>query len=275
MEETLRPKLDRQLGEQFDVVNLRAGGLLRRRAARLGLAPSRESIASTETEMRVFGRLSAADELAATPAPPRPAVYDGVAAQVHQSAINNSADRLDLAGRTLTPEELADELRSFAGDLLGRRIPAPPGGASTTGPDGEPLPTLVFAGEDPLRVRFAAGRVLLTLRLGLIPPPDADGKPRDPVPPQLVTVPFDVTLTPAGEVAFTRGEVRVRALDGAAGGFRGGAVARVLKGRLEAALPAEGSAPTAATVATDSPTRVKLRMTGLTLADGWATAVLR
>ena len=275
LERVLKPQLDRQLAEQFDVVNLRAGGLLRRRAAKLGLAPSRETIASTETEMRVFGRLSAEGELAATPAPPRPAVYDGVAAQVHQSAINNSADRLDLAGRTLTPAELADELRTFAGDLLARRIKASPDAVPEAGPDGEPLPTLIFADEDPLRVRFAAGRAVLTLRLGLIPPPDADGEPRDPVPPQLVTVPFDVTLTPAGEIAFARGEVRVRALDGAAGGFRGGAVARVLKSRLEAALPAQGSAPTAATVATDSQTRVKLRLTNLTLADGWATAVLR
>ena len=269
LEETLRPQLDRQLTEQFDAVNLRAGGVLRRRVERLGLAPSRETISSTETEMRVFGRLTAGDELAAPPPPPRPAVYEGVVAQVHQSAVNNSADRLGLAGKTLTPVELADLLRNFAGDLIGRDIP--PAAPEPVRAAGEAvLPTLIFADADPIRVKFAADRAILTLRIGLLP-----GEGEDPVPPQVVRVPFDVSLDDAGELTFERGEIAVSALDGAAGGFRGGAVARVLQTRLGDALPDEGAASTVTTVATDSQTRVKLRMSNLRIADGWATAVLR
>ena len=266
--EVLRPQLDRQLTEQFDAVNLRVGGVLRRRAARLGLDPSRETVESTETEMRVFGRLSDPDELAGTPAPPRPFAYDGAVAQIHQSAINNAADRLNLAGRTLTPDELADELRAFAGQLFGRKIPAGP--PAPADPTADPLPTLVFADADPVRVRIAAGRAVLTLRIGLLP-----GGGQEPVPPQVVRVPFAVSLTDENEIAFERGEIAVTALDGAAAGFRGGAVARVLQTRLAEAIPEGGSAPAVTTIATDSRTRIKLAVSSLRLADGWATAVMR
>ena len=270
--EQLGPRLDRQIAEQFDAVNFKAGGLLRRRAADLGLAPSRENISSTETEMRVLGRLSDADELAATRPPARPDSGDGAVAQVHHSAINNAADRLDLAGRTVTPDQLSEILRDFAGDLFGREIPAPPADPAATG---EAPPTLTFAAADPIRVRFGADAITLVLRVGLTAPPGADGEPGESVPPQIVSVPFAVALTPAGEVTLTRGDLSVAPLDRPESRSRQLAIARVLKGRLEGAIPAESVVPATTTVATDARRRVTLRLASLELADGWATAVLR
>ena len=86
IERTLRPRLDRQIGEQFDRANLLAGGPLRKRLGKLGLAPSRERVRSTDDLVLVAGRLSDPDaraELAGTPAPPLPVVYDGAAVQLH------------------------------------------------------------------------------------------------------------------------------------------------------------------------------------------------
>ena len=272
LERALRPQLDRQLTEQFDVVNLRAGGLLRRRLARLGLAPSRETVSSTDREMRVFGRLSEPDELAAPRPPARPFTDDGVVVQLHQTAINNAADRLNLAGRTVTPDQLGEILTAFAGDLLGRELDPPPAAPDA---DGEEPPTLTFAEADPIRVGIAADTVTLTLRVGLAAPPKADGTPAEDVPPQRVSVPFRVSLTGSGDLRLTRGDLSVAPLGRPASRFRQQAIARVLRSRLGEAIPAEETVPAKTVVATDARTRVALRLATLTLADGWATGVLR
>ncbi|NNJ27721.1 hypothetical protein [Alienimonas chondri] len=273
LESNLRPQLDRQLTEQFDVVNLRAGGALRRRATNLGLAPSRESISSTEREMRIFVRLSDQDELAGTPAPRRPIAEDGVVAQVHQSAMNNSADRLNLAGRTVTPDELGVIVTEFAGELFGRDIaPLTPSEPSV---GEEPPPTLTFAASDPIRVCFEANRLVLIVRVGLAAPANEDGTSGEDVPPQRVSIPFDVTLTETGEVVLTRGGLSVAPLGRPESRFRQQAIGRVLRSRLGDAIPEESVVPARTVVATDARTRIKLRLASLELADGWATAVLR
>ncbi len=281
LEGVLRPQLDRQLNEQFDVVNLRAGGALRRRAERLGVAPSRETISSTDRELRIFGRLSGGDELAAPAPPPRPEATDGVLFQLHQSAFNNAADRLNLAGRTVTPDELGTLVTDFAGTLFDRDItapepaadPAPKLGEPSVG-DAEPPPTLTFAPADPVRVRLAANRLILTVRVGLKAPPRADGTPGEDVPPQRVSVPFDVTLSD-GVLTLTRGELSVAPLGRPESRFRQQAIGRVLRSRLGDAIPATSTVPVFTVVATDARTRIPLRLASLELADGWATAVLR
>ncbi|QDT16487.1 hypothetical protein [Alienimonas californiensis] len=269
----LRPQLDRQLDEQFDVVNLQVGGLFRQRAARLGVAPSRESISSTEEELRVFLRMTGDEELAAPAPPRRPFVEDGVVAQIHQSALNNSADRLNLAGRTLTPDELGGVIREFFGELFGRTIPAPPPAEPSVGE--EPPPTLTFADADPIRVRFAANTVILTVRVGLAAPPRPDGSPGEDVPPQRVAIPFAVSVTEAGDLVLNRGSLSVAPLGRPESRFRQQAIARVLRARLGDALPESSVIPANTVVATDSQTRITLRLASLELADGWATAVLR
>ncbi|MFH5803011.1 hypothetical protein [Alienimonas sp. DA493] len=273
LEGELRPQLDRQLDEQFDVVNLRVGGLFRRRATRLGVAPSRETISSTERELRVFGRMSNEEELAAPAPPQRPYVEDGVVVQLHQSALNNNADRLDLAGRTLTPDELGGVIREFFGELFGRTIPAPEPAEPSVGE--EPPPTLTFASADPIRVRFAADSVILTVRVGLKAPPKEDGTPGEDVPPQRVSIPFAVNLTEAGDLELTRGSLSVAPLGRPESRFRQQAIARVLRARLGDAIPEQSVVPANTVVATDSQTRIKLRLASLQLADGWATATLR
>ena len=269
----LRPQLDRQLTEQFDVVNLRVGGLFRRRAETLGVAPSRETISSTETELRMFGRLSNPDEFAAPPPPTRPTVEDGVVVQVHQSAINNAADRLGLAGRTGTPDELGALLTDFAGVLFGRDIPPPQPVQPAEGE--EPPPTLTFASSDPIRVAFDANKLVLTLRVGLIAPPKADGTPAEDVPPQKVSIPFAVSLSDSGEVELTRGDLSVAPLGSPESRFRQQAIARVLRARLGDNLPEVSTVPATTVVATDAQTRVPLRLSSLELSDGWSTATLR
>ena len=257
LEETLRPQLDRQLNEQFDVVNLRAGGLFRRRAARLGLAPSRESISSTDRAIRIRGRLSNDDELAAPPPPPQPALYDGVVVQVHQTAVNNALDRLNLAGRALTPDELGVVVTDFFSDLFATRIPPP----APIDAGGQRPPTLRFADADPVRVAFEADTAIVTLNAGFTNLQYENGEPRPDVPVQSLTAYFRIELTDSGELRVIRETLAL------------GMIGRVLGPRLEKELPKVTTYPAETVLATDARTRVPLRVASVTIADGWVTAV--
>lgn len=120
----------------------------------LELHPLLVAMQSTEDRMVVRGRMAALEQLGAhTPRPQ--ALSDSLASiQIHETALNNAIDRLGLAGREFTPEEL----HAFLVDRL--KLPS------------HEAPKLVargvvfkFASHEPVRVRCDDRRVALTVRL--------------------------------------------------------------------------------------------------------------
>ena len=116
-----------------------------------------EAIQMESTEDRAIARLRIAGEDQLAAHTPRPqALADSLASlQVHESAANNLLDRLDLAGRDFSLQELQSHLAEKLSAPLAmsreRELP-------------EDL-YIYFATEDPIRVRFDQGEIKLCLRL--------------------------------------------------------------------------------------------------------------
>ena len=98
-------------------------------------------------------RLAAADHLAAHTPRPRAPADAAFSLQVHESTLNNTFDRLDLAGRRLELEELAGHVC--------QRLGAPPRIPADL-PEGV---TVTFAAEEPLRVECRDGLVHVRVTL--------------------------------------------------------------------------------------------------------------
>jgi hypothetical protein len=122
--------------------------------ADLSLRPTMISAQTTEERMAMRLRLAADDELAAfTPRPRAPA--DSLASlQLHESAVNNMLEKLELDGRTATLPELS---RYVAGRL---NRPAP----WNIDPAHDDV-TVSFAPKNAISVRFQNGQAALTLAI--------------------------------------------------------------------------------------------------------------
>jgi len=116
------------------------------------LSPSLVDAETTEQRFNMRLRIAGEDQLGAnTPRPWAPS-NSLASMQIHQSAVNNLLDRLNLAGRTLTMPELAEH--------IGRRLQL----AKTweTNPAHDDV-KITFARKDPMVVGFQDGRATITL----------------------------------------------------------------------------------------------------------------
>lgn len=120
---------------------------------RLDLDPVPIEMQTTAERLIVRYRLAGDDQLAAyTPRPQAPS-NSLFSLQLHQSVVNNSLSKLNLAGRRATLEEIFHDVA----DATGR----PDAKLPEDMPEGI---TIEFAERNPLMVEFVEGRVLLTMR---------------------------------------------------------------------------------------------------------------
>jgi hypothetical protein len=122
--------------------------------AQLDLDPTIVQLSTTED--RITARLRLAGEDQAGAHTPRPLALSNTLAslQLHESAINNALQRLQLAGRTFTLPELHEWVTQRI-NRAGAAIP-------------EDLPenvVVTFAAKDPVRMRFVEGRVEVTVAI--------------------------------------------------------------------------------------------------------------
>jgi len=123
----------------------------------LGLDPTVVTMETSATRLTFRGRLAGAEQLGAFTARPEALADSLASAQIHESALNNLLDNLDLAGKTFTLPDLLEHLNT----KLGR--------ADAKLPDDLPEGVhLTFAAEQPLRVRCQDNRLVLELRIAEI-----------------------------------------------------------------------------------------------------------
>ncbi len=149
-------EVDQQAEPQFtqmaDKIRLQAWEPLER----LGLEPTALALETTAGVATARLRLAAQDQLAAHTPRPRAPAGSLLSVQVHQSAVNNALERLGLAGRQLSLEELVTLLCERAG--IEPRVPEEtPEGVEIT-----------FAAEQPLWVEYRDGLVHVRISLDSI-----------------------------------------------------------------------------------------------------------
>ncbi len=117
-----RQRLDRLAEEGFQKAHQRFIDQVLTPLARLELEPSYVESRTDEKRFTIRARLAAPRHLAANTPRPRALSDSLLSAQVHESALNNALDRMGLAGRRFT----ADELRKHLAEKVNRNKPLEP-----------------------------------------------------------------------------------------------------------------------------------------------------
>lgn len=190
--------------------------------------PDAKSWSTTDTELKVAARLMAATELGGSDPSPALVLGRGATILVHESAMNNAADRLELAGKTMTEDELKAKLEGNFSQLLGREVTI-----KSEKPESEEasaIKTIVFDKADPIRVLVEDGTLTMVLRAGF----KQEGK--EDIPTQIITVPMTFSVD-VKNVVVEPGDVSVAAAERAEAAAKQLAYAGVIKKKISAAFP--------------------------------------
>ena len=158
---------DRQLGqfnrEWRDSFRLRFGDLW----------PQRLSARSTDSELVLSAAWSDAPEMSwneiskSGSSNTRTLDNDAVTVWMHESVLNSSLRRLNLAGKSMTEAELRGTLESFVASLGGKVLPRDPKAAAPTPTLPGAAPLIKLGDKDPVRVTIADGELKLIIVAGI------------------------------------------------------------------------------------------------------------
>src|SRR5262249_22865707 len=103
-------EVDKQFGPNSKInndVNARMSAL-----RELNLYPDAQSWSTTDSDLKVATRLMGPNELAANDANPALVLGRGATILVHESLMNAAADRFDIAGQTLTEDQVRAKIET-------------------------------------------------------------------------------------------------------------------------------------------------------------------
>jgi hypothetical protein len=195
----------------------------------LNLYPDAKSWSTTDSDLKVATRLMGPNELAASDPNPALVLGRGATILVHESLMNASADRLDIAGQTLTEDEVRARMESNLTKMLGREVkfkddrPAP--SEDETG-----LRSFIFDKVDPIRVQVSDGTLTLTLRTGF----KQEGK--EDIPTQIINLPMTFSVD-VKNIVIEPGSVSIAAAEPAESAAKQLARAGVIKKKIESTFP--------------------------------------
>lgn len=257
------PRFEEEASEQIAKANDDLQNKVNQKLRDAGLFPSARKIRSTEDSLLISSRLMGDGELGGSRvrAPETPA--NGLTVQVHETAANNAIDRLEIAGKTMDEDELLKTIEQNVSDLVGRKITL----NREQEPEGEEreITTFAFDEQDPIRIRFRDGNIVIVIRAGFI----GVGKNKEDIPNQIVTIELNLTAQ-NGQIAVAR-NVSVR---DAAGGVQ--ARSRVISDRIESAIKERNIDGTVEFKPDPDADRepIALNVTGLEARGGWFTLTL-
>jgi hypothetical protein len=232
LQDRVLPQFNSEVDKQFAPNGKNSQDLHRTRDAlqELKLYPDAESWSSTDSELRHASRLMAPTELGGNEPNPALVLGRGATILVHESMINNATDRLELAGKTMSEDELQAKLEGNFSKLLGREVKFKKKEKPEQTEEDQGPKTFVFDKNDPIRVTVADGKLTVTLRTGF----QQEGK--EDIPTQIVTMPvtFSVDMK---NVVIEPGEVAVAGAEKAESAAKQLARAGVIKKKFSSAFP--------------------------------------
>ena len=227
-----------------------------------GLYPNVMRHTSSNTELRIWTRLSDDDEIAGSrPVPGIAAPEKGLVAYIHESLLSNSTNRLGLGTEDkmqMTDGELRALLQERLSRILDREIDL---GMSED--DGEPA-TFVFDQADPIRFKVAGGEVVITMRAGL-------NRGNEVIPTQMITVPLMPSVE-GDKIVLKRGNVAVRPVERVSSPAEQIARANVMRQKIQSAIPEKEY--DAGFEFKQEQKSVKLKVTSITAENGWLAVTI-
>ena len=246
--------VDRSFAEQGDKLNREVFSGLRATK----LFPDTYNYQSTDQLMTMNARVMSPHQIGGDLPDSRLMSVTGATALVHETALNNAIDQMDLAGQTVTEAELKAKIEAFLTKALNRpykfQAEAP---VAATDEDEKALNGIIFAAVDPIRIRVTNDELIIVIRAGF----KQEGK--EDIPTREITVP--ISLEAAGnQILAKRANVIVAAAEGQGGGV---AINAVVRKKIQSVLPDR---------AVDSKIEIKTpekiviaHVTKIKLVDGW------
>jgi hypothetical protein len=263
VESRVAPQFNEEVDSAFAKANVELQNKLVLPLQSEQLYPEYISTRSTDSDLTLSSRLMSDGKLGGGTAPLEAIGPDDVVFSFHESLLNNSLDLLPIAGKTMSEPEfeqlVSQKLKAFFPKL---KLLAE--GASKSEPEeGEPE-RIIFADQDPIRVRFEDGNVLLTIRAGFVRAAERGGN----IAPQAITIPWSLALV-GNQIVMTRGEISVEPLNTNAKVAKQVVTAGVIKSRLAKSFP--GTSKSATTFKIDRPGKeaIPMRITEMTEQNGW------
>ena len=246
--------VDRSFAEQGEKLNREVFSGLRATK----LFPDTYNYQSTDQLMTMNARVMSPHQIGGDLPDSRLMSVTGATALVHETALNNAIDQMDLAGQTVTEAELKAKLEDFLTKALNRpykfQAEAP---VAATDEDEKALNGIIFAAVDPIRIRVTNDELTIVIRAGF----KQEGK--DDIPTREITVPISLEAV-GNQILAKRGNVIVAAAEGQGGGV---AINAVVRKKIQSVLPDR---------AVDSKIEIKTpekiviaHVTKIKLVDGW------
>jgi hypothetical protein len=268
-----KPRFDREVAENFYEAELelerKVNGPLREQ----GLFPDARQFTSTDVDMMARTRLMESGEIGGAGAFPLK-IYPahGALLQVHESLLNNAAQRFELEGKTFTPDALKEYLADRLERLTSREVDLdemfPQEESEELEPDEPKVTEVVFADEDAIRFQIERGQITLYLRMGLI------FEDREPIPPQSINIELYPTIV-GDKVHIEPGDtIGVEAITPVPPGERAAQIARanIMRSKMQDLF--EPNDYDAVYEFDLQNKRLTLQLTDLKLRGGWVSAVL-
>jgi hypothetical protein len=271
------PEFFREANQRFAEANASIQDDLFRGLKAKGVGPESFSSRSSESHLGVSSRIMGTARLGGTAQQFGPLPRRGVAIQLHETAINNLIDGLELGGRSIGEDEFADEISKSLSDLLQREInigdgqnvlPVPTDASAES--ETRPPATFIFEENDPVRVRIEDDAIVLILQVKLVEEGQDDlPRHRIEVPIGISIVGSDILLSPPEKLT----DIRATALEPVSALRRAG-IANQIRRILMARLP-ERKVDGHVSVAASDTKNIELQTIRVSGQDGWLYAELQ
>ncbi|MEO2033034.1 MAG: hypothetical protein ABGZ35_13195 [Planctomycetaceae bacterium] len=271
------PEFVREANQRFAEANASIQDDLFRGLKAKGVGPESFSSRSSESHLGVSSRIMGTARLGGTAQQFGPLPRRGVAIQLHETAINNLIDGLELGGRSIGEDEFADEISKSLSDLLQREInigdgqnvlPVPTDASAES--ETRPPATFIFEENDPVRVRIEDDAIVLILQVKLVEEGQDDlPRHRIEVPIGISIVGSDILLSPPEKLT----DIRATALEPVSALRRAG-IANQIRRILMARLP-ERKVDGHVSVAASDTKNIELQTIRVSGQDGWLYAELQ
>jgi hypothetical protein len=222
LRENVLPEFNSEVDQQFGELNADLAGF-ESRMDKKGVAPRSERVRTTSDRFLLDAAIRHEGEVSGSPPNIGSTRGVGFTAQLHESLLNNAADRWGFAGRKMTDDQVREELEKWFEELLGRDIEFKKDETKTEST------TLVFSETDPIRFEATNGALVLILRAGIV---QEDG---EEIPPQIVEVPLNLSVE-GNQIKIERGTIIVSPVDPPQSRATQIARAGVMRRKLEEAI---------------------------------------